>query len=277
MPDTAASLARILVVLTCLIMPAMSAATPFPGPDGFGYAARSIPNIPRFVLMTGNNLVLGDDDVSEPIDIGFAFNFYGVDYEQVYVSANGLIEFGGPSCDEGCYSPRPIPQIDDPNNIIAGLWADLDPSSGGSIRYQTIGSPGSREFVVGWYFVPFYGSSNNAMFEIILHEGTNEIELQYGSVRASETSTSVGIENGDGTLGLQIYFGDDEEEGEGVGPGSFQPFDVGHVVLSESGYLITLNASGVPVPTLPAWALSLLAGLLALLAGTRRRPVSSGR
>lgn len=274
MSDISALLARILVLLVGLIVPALSAATPFPGPDGFGYVGQSIPNHLRDVSGTGAELVLGDDDVAGPIEIGFAFSFYGADYEQVYVSANGLIEFGGPYCHNRCYRAYPIPLVDEPNNFIAGLWTDLDPSDGGTIRYQTVGSPGSREFVVGWYAVPFLEDSNTATFEIILREGTNEIELQYGTVQTNPASTSVGIENGGGTLGLQIYYGEGDE---GMEPGSFQPLDAGHVGLSESGYLITLNSTGAPVPVLSPWALPLLAGMLAVLAGARRRTVPFGR
>jgi len=86
----------------------------------------------------------------------------------------------------------------------------MDPSVGGTIRYQTLGSEGSRQFVIGFYNVPYCCEPGYypATFEIILHEGTNNIELQYGST-PSITTTSVGIENFDGTDGLQVAYGYD--------------------------------------------------------------------
>jgi hypothetical protein len=170
-------------------------------------AFKSIPFNLRYV--SGTCLSLDDDEVSSAIPIPFAFNFYGTDISQLYISSNGFVTFL-PGQDDGCCSGQALPDPDSPNGLIAGFWADLSPYDGGDICYQLLGTSGSREFVVGFYDVPHCCEADNnpVTFEIILHEGTNDIELQYGSAPSEGETHSVGIENFDGTDGLQIAFGD---------------------------------------------------------------------
>ncbi|MBI2986154.1 MAG: hypothetical protein HYY45_05230, partial [Deltaproteobacteria bacterium] len=52
-------------------------------------------------------------------------------------------------------------------------------------------------------------------FEIILHEGSKNIELQYGPAPSDGGQHSAGIENSDGTIGLQIAFGNVSFNNEG--------------------------------------------------------------
>jgi hypothetical protein len=113
-------------------------------------------------------------------------------------------------------SGQALPNPSYPNGLIAGFWNDLYPPAG-TIRYQTLGTEGSREFVVGFYTVPHCCTANfyPVTFEIILHEGTNNIELQYGSAPSQGGIHSTGIENFDGTDGLEVAYGDISFNNEG--------------------------------------------------------------
>jgi hypothetical protein len=128
------------------------------------------------------------------------------------ISSNGFITFNNSSAD-GCCSGQPLPTVpftaNVPSNIVAGLWTDLN-NPQGNIRYETLGVPGSLEFVVGFYNDQFCcGSGVANTFEMILHEGSNAIELQYGTLGVSPSGliVSSGIENDGGTIGLQVFNG----------------------------------------------------------------------
>jgi len=191
-------------VVFCLLLcvAGLAWAAEYAGPDDFGYTAESIPFNLRDVSTSGTQVSLGDDDVSDAIPLGFTFIFYGREYTEIFISSNGFLTFNE-GTDSGCCAGLPIPSEDEINNVIAGFWNDLNPRGGGEVSYQTVGTEGSREFVVGFYDVPHFNGPP-VTFEVILHEGSNEIELQYGS---APTKHTVGIENAEGTIGLQIPVG----------------------------------------------------------------------
>jgi len=64
--------------------------------------------------------------------------------------------------------------------------------------------------IIGFYNVVHAESPDPITFEIILHEGNSNIELQYADAPSDNDGvpTSVGIENADQTDGLQIFYGD---------------------------------------------------------------------
>ena len=205
----------------------VASATDFPGPDDYGYVGSNIAGNLRDISASGTFVPLGDDQVSSAIPIPFPFRFYGADVTDIYISANGFITFS-PGQNSGCCDGEPIPNPDSPNNIIAGFWEDLN-NPQGNIRYETLGSPGDQEFVVGFYSVRYYSNGLPVTFEIILHEGSDAIELQYGSAPSDGDSAAVtaGIENVDGTIGLQIANGTDvsfDNQGFLIGLGNFENF-----------------------------------------------------
>ena len=232
--DSLGSVLRTAVWLTALLIltslqPASAAV--FPGPDEFGYVAIDIASNLRDISATGTFVSLEDDQVSGAIPIPFPFRFYGVPVTDVFISSNGFVTFS-PGQSSGCCSGRPIPSPFSPNNLIAGFWEDLNFPQG-NIRYalhETVGSPGNRQFVVGFYNVPHCCSLLNPQvtFEIILHEKGNAIELQYGSALSDGGTHTVGIENADGTIGLQIAHGNVSFNNQGffISLGTFAEFKV---------------------------------------------------
>ena len=118
------------------------------GPDAFGHMGNdSLFNL-RDISTTGQLLSLGDDDTVNR-SLGFNFSYYGTVFSSVNISSNGFLSFTNSS--DGCCDSQPLPTSASwPENMIAGAWTDLDPTEGGQIRVQTLGTPGSREFVVGY-------------------------------------------------------------------------------------------------------------------------------
>ncbi|MDH5544417.1 MAG: PKD domain-containing protein [Gammaproteobacteria bacterium] len=156
----------------------------------------------------GTSLSLGDDQ-STQVDMGFPFRFFGNAYEIAYVSSNGMLTFGkGSALSANTAIPSPII----PNNYIAVLWSDLNPSLNGNIYSAQFGVAPNRKLVISWNDVSvFNGSLNGGTFQAILHEGSNDIVLQYqdvlfGSQADNGGQATVGIENSDGSQGVQYSY-----------------------------------------------------------------------
>lgn len=227
---------RGLILAAISFCPAIASATVFPGPDGFGYTGSSVAYNFRDISSTGTHAFGGyvDDAVTGAIPIGFNFNFYGADYSNAYISSNGFVTFS-PGQNNGCCEGGRLPGSINPSNLVAGWWTDLVSNNG--ILFQTNGSVGSREFIVEYLNNPYYASAGSNTFEIILHEGTNNIELQYASTSPNGHVRSVGIENPGGTIGLQRLRDNSS-------------------LLNNEGILIGTNIAAVPEPS--TWAMIIL-------------------
>jgi Putative flagellar system-associated repeat len=155
-----------------------------------------------------NNIGLTEDG---PFPIGFDFSFFGNSYSEFYVTVNGQIMFTDP---EGYYSTEAsIPDIALPNNYIAAFWDDLVIDGSGRILYKTIGLAPNRKLIIqfknmGFYPFPvFFGT-----FSVILYETSNVIQTQYrlivdnSSTKAQGESATIGIENSDGTIGVEYAY-----------------------------------------------------------------------
>jgi MSHA biogenesis protein MshQ len=86
----------------------------------------------------GGGESIGDDSISDQLDIGFTFPFGALNYTRLYIMANGRLQFGNTFCGAGTQDigpPRtytlPYP---DPNlgNTMKIYGADLDASPNGS-------------------------------------------------------------------------------------------------------------------------------------------------
>lgn len=246
--------ARAAIGVVLLMIPAAAArATAFPGPDGFGYEGIALQgSILRDVRATGAEEVLGDDEVTAPIPLGFTFSFYGVDYTEAVISSNGFLSFD-PNSGHLCCAGVPLPDPNFPQPLIAAFWGDLDPGISGQIFHETRGTAGTREFIAGFYGVSQHDTLGAATvtFEIVLHEGTGDIEILHGSSSASVDAAEVGIQNEDGTVGLDIL--------------NTAPFDDGDLIFEDQGFLITTNG----LPTCAGRTVTILGGSAAsVLIGT---------
>jgi len=167
-------------------------------------------NAPAFsfvdISATGTLLPLGDNQVSA-VPLGFTFNFYGLATSQVFVSSNGFLSFVGQQ-GAGCCAGGLIPDPGCPNEIIAGFWTFLDPTaSGAAVYHQTLGAAPTRRFIVEFKAVPVSVGRPLTTWEIILYEGRNEIQVQYLSAGNGGRTTSAGIENASGTVGIEWKHG----------------------------------------------------------------------
>lgn len=145
------------------------------------------------------------DDATQPVQIGFDFNFMGNVYSSVNVSTNGNIQFGNnPSALNVNF---PIPTAAAPNNMIVPLWNDFNPAAGGGIYTlsDTSGGAGNGRFIVSWEDVPRYLFNDSNSFQVILHE-SGSFEFRYGPISPEGVpgDFTVGYESINGTSGVSI-------------------------------------------------------------------------
>ncbi|MBL3658380.1 Ig-like domain-containing protein [Fulvivirga sediminis] len=182
--------------------------------------------------------IFADGDVQVPI--GFDFNFYGNTYDSVWVSANGLLSFSEIS--GGTASNSQIPTANSINNIIAGLWDDLEPGAiSGTVVYES----SDDMLIVQFTDVARYGSSSEGTvtFQMIIYKNGN-IKLQYADVETASflNQSTIGIENATGTDGAQVAFNTAYLEDELVV--LFEPPVMGKVAPGEMVTVaVTLDAS----------------------------------
>lgn len=144
------------------------------------YLIQPIPYNPD-PFTSGNQILANLDDVhSASIPMPFSFCFYDSTFDHLIVSSNGYISFD--TSFANTFSPWPInspaPQISGlPNYLIMAPYHDIDPASGGQIRYDTAGIAPYRRFIVSFYQAAMF-SCNNLLFtqQVILYETTNVIE-----------------------------------------------------------------------------------------------------
>ncbi len=188
-------------------------ATYFNSGNTSTYGVSSIPYTP-FSYTAGTPILVNIDDIwSSVINLPFTFCFFDSAYTQVVVGANGLITFdiseAGGTC-AWATTGAPNPTLPTPTlytNSIMGPYHDIDPSLGGTIKYQIIGTAPCRIFVVSYYQVPMFddifliGScwgTTEATHQIVLYETTNAIEVY---IKDKEACT--GWNDGLATLGIQ--------------------------------------------------------------------------
>ncbi len=148
------------------------------------------------------------DDGNTTVDLGFTFNYFGVDYDQVNLVTNGYVNFGATTSTTG--GSMSIPDSGNPNNVIAMMAMDLHTTAVPSNCYY--GNDEMGNFV---YTVEMWNDYNDESeyidAQLILYP-TGKIKIQYRNYVNPNGDTGsdsilgdavIGIENADGTVGIQ--------------------------------------------------------------------------
>lgn len=156
----------------------------------------------------------GIDDTpffSESVDLPFTFNFYGVDYNKMYVGYSGVITFSEP--DGSYYAMGPggsFPNQDTPNNLIASMFGYIYAYTS---SFEDAGVYYLLEddyAIIEWYhYIDGFGMSSDISFQIIVYKNGNiKLQYNYGTSSGQYLSgmSGVGVENADGTDGITISY-----------------------------------------------------------------------
>jgi gliding motility-associated-like protein len=157
-----------------------------------------------FQIAGATSILVNQDDVySDVINLPFTFCYYGGQYSQVVIGANGTLSFhalyanqssGFEMCSNGTWYPGPAsPGLPNsftssqwgwdsyPRNAIFACFQDLDPSIPAvnkGIEWKLEGTAPCRKLIVNWRNIPqFSCNTNTTTFQCVLYENTNVIEI----------------------------------------------------------------------------------------------------
>jgi len=136
-----------------------------------------------------------DDSVDRNVPLGFSFPFGGTNYTTVNIVSNGFLRFT--TLNDTYFNNSTLTNIDATMpHAIFPYWDDLNPATGGNIRYSTLGSAPNRRFVTTWTNVPHYNVSGSYSFQVVLYEN-GSIRFRYDA-----SSDANGSSNGGATIGV---------------------------------------------------------------------------
>jgi uncharacterized protein (TIGR03437 family) len=224
------------------------------GPDAFGYKATDQTPYSFVDISAGGaaSILSGIDDGSAALTLPFAFSFYGTSYTNVCVSANGAIyfvndptictQFNNGTLNDAANTDLTATAAPGDLPGIFPFWTDLDfsPAGAGSVFYQTIGTTGSRQFIIQWQAAYPEGDSVTVTFQTILAEGTNSVTFQHSNV-----ALGAGDPNNDGLTATVAI-----RNAAGQTNGQVLQWSFDAAVLSNN-YAILIETSAAPgAPTL---------------------------
>lgn len=204
----------------CLVLCLLALLAPDPASATYAHAAIAYDFVDtathtRISSWPGCGDQTGDDSLSAPVDIGFTFNFGGVDYTQARVHTNGRLQFNNATCGYGTQSvgpPRtytyPLPDAA-MDRVMRIYGADLDLRAGGFVSVATIGTAPNRRFVVSWNRVGAWqeggnrnvGAGAHYTYQIQLLEN-GEFRYMYGD--SDNLSEPSGVSLGPAQIGWQL-------------------------------------------------------------------------
>ena len=147
-----------------------------------------------------------DDGGWGNIPVGFNFNFFGTNYNTISIGTNGTVFFGA-APNVADFSFVTLPSATEPFNMIAVLAMDNDLSgvTGGAIKYWTSGYAPNRKFVVSYENVKEFGDTKFSTAQAIFYETTGVIEVHVTSSTNVDRNKLVGVNNGNGTVGVLAF------------------------------------------------------------------------
>ncbi|MFN5296172.1 MAG: gliding motility-associated C-terminal domain-containing protein [Flavobacteriales bacterium] len=117
------------------------------------------------------------DNFSAPINLGWNFNFFGTNYNQIVITTKGTIVLGNTGYIDFTPSAFPDPLGTETNqqyNHIAGFWTDFDFGASGEIYYNLTPEALYINYIdVGYW--PNFSDKTNSFQMIITPDGSNVI------------------------------------------------------------------------------------------------------
>lgn len=223
------------------------------------YGVTTIPYNP--VTTLGTAIPIGTDDIwGSIIPLPFSFCFYGNSYTSLVIGSNGIITFDTTLAGGYCAWSlgAALPTTSYGRASISGVYHDIDPSVPGlptkRIDYQTIGTAPCRSFVIRFVDIPYFSCTGlNANHQIILHEGSNIVDVQVGA-----SPICSGWNGGLGIIGLQDYTRTAATFPLGYNRATFSittqawrfyPYDTTHI----DSLRAVLYSGSTPIDTVPAY------------------------
>ncbi len=166
------------------------------------------------VSENATDLELGDDAsvLLTFADYGLGdFTWYDAAYRDMYVNSNGRISFTNSDAVGYPYS-NPTPNEFEPNSLLSIFGADLNPAdegADGAVYAEVV----DGKLVITWSEVVYYNTDDTEnTFQCVMDFDTREIVVNYNTISAhpEDAIVAIGYEDQDGEIGLQVYYGVDD-------------------------------------------------------------------
>src|SRR4051812_3404563 len=180
------------------VPPQVTGVTPGAGPAG-GYLPLSAFGI---AAISG----VGDDTISN-FNVP-TFYYGGEPYTSLGGVSNGYLVVGGGTSADVVFAPQHFPNAARPNNVLAPIWSDLNPSAAGAIRIGTLTDGSTSWLIVDWAGVKNFGNATTHTHEVW-------IQLPGGAAGTGPASEDITFSyNGGATRGGNAGGGEPHSRGD---------------------------------------------------------------
>ena len=187
--------------------------------DPFGYDWKDQSEVDisyEWIDISSDNSTLtfphNDEAANQSVTLPFNFYYYDSYYSSLIVNANGWIGLGS---DNNAWENTLLPNSESPLNAIFPFWDDLNPinesnstNMEGYVRYHV-----NSERAVIWFDNVRRWTGGSDMdgyfdFQAVLYPNGN-IKFNYRSMSGDLNSSTIGIQNSDGSSGLNVAVNQD--------------------------------------------------------------------
>ena len=137
------------------------------------------------------------------ISAPFPIKFYNGRYSDLWVSSQGYIGIGESNDKIDSSSHQRLPTDKHEQRIVAPFWGSIGVSGSARLSYKTIGTPGTRQFVITWEgfeYSNYRENPSSLSFQVSFDEQSGAIRMNYRQTWAQLGSYAAGA---GATSGLQ--------------------------------------------------------------------------
>jgi hypothetical protein len=149
-----------------------------------------------------------DDGYVGPVAMGMNINFFGQNFNKLYVNNNGNVTFNS---GDGVFTPSAITGTSQPR--LAPFFADVDTRSGNTTKYGTGVIGGHNVFGVNWIDVGYFSQHTNELnsFQLIVTDrsdigaGDFDFEFNYDKIQWETGDANSGSDGLGGTSAVAAW------------------------------------------------------------------------
>jgi len=187
--------------------PTICTGTPIWGSASYNIEMGTAPAMPA--LPGAVNITSGDDRIDYVV-MPFTFTFYNRTFNSVNVSSNGNAQFL--TAQTGSTNSFFLAAGSNPTYApaVALFHTDLNPNFAGGRQWAVLGAAPSRQFIVRFNSVPYYGSTVTPylLADLIFEEGTNQVVMNYYTVPTGTRTVEIGVQNSGDQSDWLAYWND---------------------------------------------------------------------
>ncbi|MBJ2128419.1 S8 family serine peptidase [Alteromonas sp. IB21] len=186
------------------------------------------------------------DDASIEISLPRTITYLGAEYTTMQISSNGFVSLGTSSGNITTPFAEVLPNLSEPNNVVAPYWTDFDLAGGGAGTGNLYAvSLNTGHFVVEWENAQIWNEEGTSFnFQLWFEYETGNVNFVYGPMDTPVYATVVGAENSSGSVGT-TYASLTSAGLQGTLPVEGDEF----VLTANAGDEVTISYAGTVVPS----------------------------